>query len=747
MTPLPQAAKSSPAPASGARSARLGGSPRRHPLRTFLLWVAAPAAAVFAGVCSLVFLIMYLMSAEMNDIDADRGRKAIAAAIESLVVALGEGTADEATWTEAYVNTYITPNPAWLDSVWGATARISESYDTVVLTDTEGAIVFGETSRGPIAGNLADYFSSAATMLTELDQSINSLGDDATVSHLVRRDDGAAALAAAVVHGNTGQASVPRSERRILWFAKQLNDAMLSSVAARFQLPLPRFNRAHEPGADTMVLHDADGTEITAISWQPRRPGDPAFAHSAGVAAIIMLIIGVLVTAVLVAFFSSIKSRAESDERDWHNARYDPITGLPNSFALEESLRNMMPRKRREMPLAAAQIGIDGFFDVIASYGREAGDRLMDALADQIEAATSGHALLARTGAAEITLARAGDDGADLVRGLAMRVLGLASQAINVDNLTLKVGLSVGFADAPVTRETIGDLMRRAETALARARETGGHHLVEYDPGIEDERRRRLELQADIRRGLNADEFELEYQPIIDFATQSIIGVEALMRWNRRPGGPMGPGEFIPVAEKSGLIDDLGMFALRRAIEEIGPFEDIKVSVNVSAAQLRNPNLGTAISAVLDEWGMPAERLQLEVTESFLIAQPERAKRVMEELRARGILLALDDFGTGYSSIGYLRQFAFDRVKLDRSLVAEIDQNAAQSALVEATMIYAFAMGLAITAEGVERREEAALLSRYGCREFQGYLFARPMPVGQLARLLSAPPDEARKAG
>ncbi|WP_374619862.1 putative bifunctional diguanylate cyclase/phosphodiesterase [Devosia sp.] len=743
---MPQAAEPSPTAANAGRGARFGGSPKRHPLRTFLLWVAVPAAAVFAAVCSLVFLIMYLMSAEMNAIDADRGRKAIVAAIESLVVALGEGTADEATWTEAYVNTYITPNPAWFDSVWGATARISESYDTVVLTDTAGQIVFGETSRGPIGGQLADHFSSAATMLAELDQNINSLGDDATVAHLVRRDDGAAALAAAVVHGNTGQASVPRSERRILWFAKQLNDEMLSGVAARFQLPLPRFERAHEPGAESMVLHDADGAEITSISWQPRRPGDPAFAHAAGVAAILMLIIGVLVTAVLVAFFSSIKSRTESDERDWHNARYDPVTGLPNGFALEESLRNMMPRKRRDMPLAAAQIGIDGFFDVIASYGREAGDRLMDVLADHIEAATNGHVQFARTGAAEFTLARAGDDGADLVRGLAMRILGLASEAIKVDNLTLKVGLSVGFAEGVVTRETIGDLMRRAETALARARETGGHHLVVYDPGIEDERRLRLELQADIRRGLNADEFDLDYQPIIDFATQSIIGVEALMRWNRRPGGPMGPGEFIPVAEKSGLIDDLGMFALRRAIEEIGPFEDIKVSVNVSAAQLRNPNLGTTISAVLEEWGMAADRLQLEVTESFLIAQPERAKRVMEELRARGIVLALDDFGTGYSSIGYLRQFAFDRVKLDRSLVADIDQNAAQSALVEATMIYAFAMGLAVTAEGVERREEAALLARYGCREFQGYLFARPMPVDQLARLLSGP-AEARKAG
>jgi len=271
---------------------------------------------------------------------------------------------------------------------------------------------------------------------------------------------------------------------------------------------------------------------------------------------------------------------------------------------------------------------------------------------------------------------------------------------------------------------------------VARARETGGNHTVEYDPAIEDERRRRIELQADIRRGLEAGEFDLEYQPIIDFRTQAILGVEALMRWNRRAAGPMGPGEFIPAAEASGLIDDLGMFALRRAIEEIGPLGELKISVNVSPAQLRNPTLPQTVFSTLEEWGVAASRLQLEVTESFLVSHPDRAIRLIEQLRQSGIIIALDDFGTGYSSIGYLKQFQFDRVKLDRSLVAEIDSDPVQAALVESTMIYAFAMGLAVTAEGVERREEAALLSRLGCREFQGYLFARPLRLAQLERLL-----------
>jgi diguanylate cyclase (GGDEF)-like protein len=743
---LPEAAEHPEAPPArgGSRGLRrrLQAAARTNPLRAFTLWVALPSVVVYAGVCGLVFLVMHMMSDEMNAIDADRGRKAIAAAIESLVLGLGESVADEATWTEAYINTYIQPNPAWLDGTWGATARISDTYDTALLTDKEGNIVFGESSKGAITGTLADNFSGAAVLLKEIDGSVAKLGDDATVEHLVHTADGVSALAGAVVHGNTGQASVPREQRRILWLGKRLDDAMLRDVAHRFQLPLPRLVEHADPGDDSMVLTDADGTQVATVAWQPRRPGDPAFAHSAGIAAVVMLVIGVLVAAVLTAFRSSIRSRAQADERDWQNARFDAVTGLPNSFGLAESLKATMPKRRSAtQPVAVALIGIDGFLDVVDSYGRDAGDRLLDTLADIIERESGGRAQIARTGPAELALARAGDDGPNVIRGLATRLLALGSEAVAVDNLKLKIGFSIGVADAEVDRAGIAELIRKAETALARARETGGRQLVDYDPAIEDERRRRIELQADIRRGLDAGEFDLEYQPIIDFGTRSIIGVEALMRWTRRLGGPMSPAVFIPAAERSGLIDDLGMFALRRAVEEIGPLDNLKVSVNVSGVQLRNPALAAAITSILDEWRMPAARLQLEVTESFLVAQPERAKRIIEALREQGILIALDDFGTGYSSIGYLRQFAFDRVKLDRSLVADIDKDAVQSALVESTMVYAFAMGLGVTAEGVERKEEASTLARLGCREFQGYFFAKPMPLPQLTKLLADQQD------
>jgi diguanylate cyclase (GGDEF)-like protein len=734
-----------------AKAAKARGSgPAARPtsaLASFTLWIALPTLAVYVGVCALVFFAMHLMSAEMNAIDSDRGKKAIAAAVESLVVSLGESVADEATWTEAYINTYVEPNPAWQDATWGSTARISDTYDTAILTDVEGNIVFGENNRGPITGRLADVFSGATELLAQFEAGIAHSGDDATVAHLSRNERGAAALAGAIVHGNAGQASIPREHRRILWLAKQLDDNMLRGVASRFELPMPHLVRTPQEGHDSMVLTDAAGAEIGIIDWVPRRPGDPAFAHTITVAVMVMIVIGVLVFFVLAAFRHAIKLRAVADERDWFNARYDPVTGLRNRFGLEEHLKSLIPRKRGERSLAALQIYVDGLPEIVGLYGRETAAKVLVALSERFAGESGGGVAIARIGPSEIGLVEIGETAADSMTALAEKILETAADPVPVGTLKLKLGgLSIGFASITTTRENAGEVIRMAETAVAKARETGGNHTVVYTPAIEDERRRRIDLQTDIRRGLEASEFDLEYQPIIDFRTQTVIGVEALMRWNRRAAGPMGPGEFIPAAEASGLIDDLGMFALRRAVEEIGPLGDLKISVNVSTAQLRNPNLPQIVFSALDEWGVDPTRLQLEVTESFLVAQPERAIKLIEQLRHAGVLIALDDFGTGYSSIGYLKQFSFDRVKLDRSLVADIDGDPVQAALVESTMVYAFAMGLAVTAEGVERREEAALLSRLGCREFQGYLFARPLRLAQLQRLISGEEAEMRAA-
>jgi diguanylate cyclase (GGDEF)-like protein len=452
----------------------------------------------------------------------------------------------------------------------------------------------------------------------------------------------------------------------------------------------------------------------------------------------------------VLAFRSSVQRRAESEERDWHSARYDGVTGLFNRFGLEESLARLVPQKGGETTVSVALIGYDGLRDVTSSYGQETTDKLIDRLADLIEHATDGQAIFARTGPDEFALCRTGPEADRLIREFAGAVLVLMNEPVAVDALRFKLTTSIGVAEASCTQATITDPILMADAALQRARETGGNHVIVYDDSLRVERERRLAMQADIRRGLDADEFDLEYQPIVDFGTRAIVGVEALLRWNRRAGGRLSPGEFIPAAEASGLIEDLGLFALRRACRDTRRFPSLKLSVNVSTVQFRSPRLPSRIDAILADSRFPPEQLQLEITESFLLAQPERAKAMIEELRGRGIAIALDDFGTGFSSIGYLKQFSFDRVKLDRSLIEDVDVDPVKAALVESTVVFAFAMGLSVTAEGVERREEAATLTRLGCREFQGYLFSRPLPLEGLERLLEAQARAAapiRKAG
>lgn len=714
-------------------------------MKTFTVFVALPSLVVYVGVCVLVLLTLSLMTSEINRIDGDRGRKAMSAALNSFVTSLGESVADEATWTEAYINTYVSFNPAWLDGTWGSTARTSDNYDTAIVTDAKGEVLFGEGRSGAIIGNIADHFSGTKALLDGLQSQIEQIGTDAQVASYAQDDRGVAGLAASVIHSTTGRVTTPGEDRRILWFARQIDDAMLQQIAYRFQIPVPRIMPDITPVEDGFALADAGGVEIGTLTWEPLRPGDTAFRHAASVASLVLLVIGCLVFAVLYSFRRSVERRAEADERDWINSRYDEETGLINRFGLEEGFRRLVPKKSSEVNIAVAYIGLEGFRDAVATYGEETGAMLLDSLFEIMEKAIDGQAELARTNADEFSISRSGDEAGILVRHIARKLLEGVSAPLAVQSWRIKIGLSIGLAEARVGRHNIVQPIRMAETAMHRAHETGGNHIVEHDESIEAERRRRIEEQADIRRGLEADEFDLDYQPIFDFASQTMIGVEALLRWRRRAGGPKSPAEFIPVAESSGLIEDLGIFALRRACRDLARYPGLKLSVNVSTVQFRNPMLANQIDQVLAATDFPANRLQLEITESFLLTRPERANAALDELRARGILIALDDFGTGFSSIGYLRQFKFDRVKLDRSLVDMLDQDPVKAALVESTMVVAFAMGLSVTAEGVERREEAAALTRLGCREFQGYLFSRPLTLDALTRLIGE--QDARKAG
>lgn len=741
--------KPNPALAAGAAIARPQRTkPRwsKDPLKTFTAFVALPTVIVYVGVCVLVLLTLSLMTSEINRIDGDRGRNAMTAALNSFVTSLGESVADEAAWTEAYLNTYVSFNPAWLDGTWGSTARTSDTYDTAVVTDVKGTILFGESRGGPLTGRIADHFSGTGALLEQLHRTIEQTGTDAQAAGYSANSVGVAGLAAAVIHATTGRVTTPGEDRRILWFARQIDPVMLQQIAYRFQLPVPRIMQDIMPMEDGFVLADPGGVSIGTVTWEPLRPGDTAFRHAASVASLVLLVIGCLVFAVLYSFRRSVERRAEADERDWINARYDEETDLINRFGLEESFRLLLPKRASSAPIAIAYIGLEAYREAVAVYGEETGAMLLDEVLEAFERVIDGQATLARTALDEFAISRSGDEAGIVVRHIARKLIEVVSEPLAVESWRIKIGVSIGFAEAVMSRANIVQPIRMAEAAMRRAHETGGNHIVEHDDSIEAERQQRIEVQADIRRGLEADEFDLDYQPIFDFGSQAMIGVEALLRWRRRAGGPKSPGEFIPAAESSGLIEDLGLFALRRACRDLAPFPNLKLSVNVSTVQFRNPMLSAQIDQILAAAEFPPERLQLEITESFLLTRPERAIAALDELRARGIHIALDDFGTGFSSIGYLRQFRFDRVKLDRSLVDMLDQDPVKAALVESTMVVAYAMGLSVTAEGVERREEAAALARLGCREFQGFLFSRPLTLEALTRL-AGEQDEAKAAG
>jgi diguanylate cyclase (GGDEF)-like protein len=727
-------------PKARARRKDKGAARRRGPVENFTFSVALPAVGFYVLICVIVFATLHLMTGEINRIDGDRGRKALEGAVGSLVQQLGGQASDEATWTEAYLNTYVALNPAWLDTTWGAGARTDGPYDTALVTDPKGQILFGEASSGPVTGTIADHFSGTPEMLVGLDEGIAATGDSTSVAGFAERGDTVSALAVAVIHGTNGQRTTAPAERRLLWLAKHVDADALKAIAHHYQIPVPHFLTGRpELGEEVMPLRDTAGRSVGELVWRPLRPGDAAFTHAVSIASIVLLIVGALLFVMLTAFRRNVERRAEAEERDWIGARYDAATGLLNRFGLEEMLTKLAP-KRGKLNVSIAFIEFEGLKEIIGSYGHETAEALLDRLADIIDEKIEKKAQIARLGPDEFALCRTGEDAGGIIRNFARTVIECVSDAIPVNNLRLKLGASVGVAEAEVTAKNVQKPFLMAAAALQRARETGGNQVIEFEDGIEESRQNRLAMQADIRRGLDADEFDLAYQPIFDFGTQRMLGVEALLRWPRRAGGPMPPGEFIPAAEASGLIEELGLFVLRKACREIAPFPDLKLSVNISTVQLRSPSLPAQVDGALASARLPPRRLQLEITESFLLAQPERAKVVIEGLRRRGIAIALDDFGTGYSSVGYLRQFSCDRVKLDRSLVSDVDQDPAKAALVESTLVFAFAMGLAVTAEGVERREEAALLTRLGCREFQGYLLSRPISLEQLSKLLEHQP-------
>ncbi len=413
----------------------------------------------------------------------------------------------------------------------------------------------------------------------------------------------------------------------------------------------------------------------------------------------------------------------------------DSLSQLPNRRALHQHIQEALKTKHE---IAIALIDLDSFKQVNDRHGHAAGDELIRQCGAILREYCEPEARCFRLGGDEFAAVMIGPVAGTILEGMCRSVLDRLNASVVIDQREIVIGASVGLArSTPDERLPSSELLRRSDVAMYMSKRSGRMRCTWFNETFDQRREAMRELDDEMRRGLAAEEFSVIYQPLVDADTRDIVAVEALVRWNRPDGRNVGPHIFIPVAEESGLINAIGHYVLRRAVADAMQWPDIVLSVNISAAQLRNPEFPIQLGEVLEETGFPPERLELEITETCLVLDPVIAARTLALIRGFGVHIALDDFGTGYASIGFLRQFRFEKLKLDRSLVVQAENDEGSRAMMVSSVTVARALKMGVTAEGVETIEQANLARTAGCDQIQGWLYYRAMPASEIDQLIT----------
>ena len=424
-----------------------------------------------------------------------------------------------------------------------------------------------------------------------------------------------------------------------------------------------------------------------------------------------------------------------------HLAYHDPLTGVPNRNYLYQRLRHAFEAIGRTDGFAVLCLDLDGFKSVNDTLGHSAGDRLLEEVAGRLKSAIGPDDILGRMGGDEFALLTA-EGTPEAAEALAMKLREVVRAPVELEGQLVSVALSVGTALAPRDGVTADALLKSADLALYAAKREGRGIIRAFEPAMDRAERERRRLEADLKRALENGEFELFYQPIVSLAAQRFVGFEALLRWRHPVRGEVLPGEFIAVAEELGLIVPIGEWVIREALMEAACWPaELRVSVNVSPAQFGRGNIVGTIANALAAAQIAHDRVEIEITESVLLANTEANIETLRQLHQLGVRIALDDFGTGYSALGYLLSFPFDKIKIDGSFVRALENAEAAHAIVRSVADIGDRLGLVTTAEGVETAEQLRNVNALGYTEAQGYVIARPMPVSALRRLLAGAYD------
>jgi diguanylate cyclase (GGDEF)-like protein/PAS domain S-box-containing protein len=440
-----------------------------------------------------------------------------------------------------------------------------------------------------------------------------------------------------------------------------------------------------------------------------------------------------------VATHEDITERRRAEERITHLAHYDALTDLPNRALFHEQLKRELPRVAPDRQLAVLYIDIDEFKSVNDSLGHLIGDELLKSVAMSLRHCAQGSDFVARLGGDEFAIVQTGVRDPAEVTDLLNRIFEVIRAPYECLGHQVTTDASIGIALAPRDGSDVDQILKNADLAMYAAKSAGRRTYRFFEPAMDAQVRARRVLEMDLRQAISDGGFEVYYQPCLGLHDNRITGCEALLRWRHPERGMISPAEFVPIAEETGLINQLGEWVLTTACMEAAKWPDnIRLAVNVSPVQFKSGTLALKVIAALAASGLPASRLELEITEAVLIRDDDAALAILHQLRTIGVRIALDDFGTGYSSLSYLKRFPFDKIKIDRCFISDIGEPEGSADIVQSVVNIAAGRHMTTTAEGVETAQQQELLRALGCSEMQGYLFSAPKPAAEVRDLLFA---------
>lgn len=715
-----------------------------------------PISALLAGLATLLIIILLYSANSMNQSAVQAQRALINNAFTLRLVQSLSELRSVAWWDEMVVKSRSDGfDQEWLDVEVGVFVTTSYKHDRILILDEQNNPVYGFGADARLDKATQQLYARLVRPLAEQirgGRNISPRIADASFTESLTEDSkltnrsygrGAAALlthgekpvfAAAMEITPSLSNSLLAHRPRILVSVTDLSPALLKDIGRSVLISDLSYDSSGAEGANSYRIRSDNNQPMGTLNWTPQKPGAGLVGDILPILLIVLAAVIICIGALFHRLLGSARELARREAEAQYLANHDALTGLPNRRRLAarlDELREGNVAEKRSVSVAC--IDLDRFKDINDTLGHQAGDELIKAVARRIESRMSPGDMVARLGGDELAVIRLHQHVNEGER-LSQMILGGFEEPFSVLGHEIETRASLGVTSATLDRN-FDDIMREADIALYEAKAIGRGRAEHFIAPMAAKLEWRHAIEISLRRAIANRELTLNYQPIIEAATGRITSVEALVRWFSPTHGNVSPEIFVGIAEETGMMAALGHFIIEQAIEDSRRWPHLTTAINISPAQLRSATIVGELVKAAERFGVSPTKITIEITETLLMANDARTLKLLHQLKEHGFSLALDDFGTGYSSLAYIRDFPFDRLKIDRRFIKDVDKDPQAMAIVEGVVNFGRILGHEIIAEGIETEQEMQAMQRAGCTHLQGFAFSKPLSADHVEAL------------